>query len=144
MPSKNSARKDQKRPELNRLSSYCPEPGEAFIFLVLENYYSHWVSCNKGNEEIQNTLWTSKASNKANGKRYSGWSDDGVVRFNTLCENICNARSVDMNTNERIERALIDVFYNQIANKSSHKKRKIAAVTISTYYALPGNVAAEV
>ena len=54
----------KRSPDVSRLSNYCPETLEAFLFLCLENYYQTWkteVSKRRGDDPPildEGALWT--------------------------------------------------------------------------------------
>jgi hypothetical protein len=115
----------QKVPEFTTVSDV------AFCLLALENNWDYWVKVASIEDDsstrttFPTTKWTS--SPVMSGKN-TGWSLEGLERFNELCQ---------IEAADRVENAAVDYDFlvkKQQENNAKHKqKRTVVSATVKTY-----------
>ena len=91
------------------ISDWCPIATEALLFLMIENSYEMWMEeASKNEQENQSTptklaKWTER---KGSGRKFGGWGNEGIKRFNLLHETIKNQRK-STRYGKKLEEALI-------------------------------------
>ncbi len=121
-----------------RLSKIITVSDEAFVYLVLENNWERWLDIN---QKSQNRYIPSRRGSSVritsdilpqytniNGHPSNdgtnvvrGWSDDGIERFNELCQIIKN----DRKTNSKIEDKIFQTIRSDMNATTKSKKRRI-------------------
>lgn len=71
---------------------WCPISAEALLFVILENSYDLWVEealqCDSEysvNDLESHAKWTER---KGTGRKFGGWCNDGIKRFNEIFDKI--------------------------------------------------------
>ena len=76
------------------LTKWCPIAAEALLFLMIENSYEVWME-EAEKEENDNSSPTKVAKcteKRGSGRRFGGWGNDGIKRFNDLYNDIQKQR----------------------------------------------------
>ena len=115
----------KKCPHERNLEEYCPATLEAYLFLCLENYHSEWESkANDANKRhIPRAPWTKGST--GNGKKFCGWSQEGIDRFNEIVKQIETSRShKDENKvlQDSLRNALLQIYQAKQANLKRPQK----------------------
>ena len=79
------------------LKAFVSKSDEAFVLVVLENSWHRWMkqySSNNPKDTTFDAQYTNSGVSSRDGKtkRYCGWSEEGVTRFNTLCVQVMEDR----------------------------------------------------
>ena len=125
--------------ESSRISSYVDSTMEAFALILYENGYDVWKSKflqgvalgeDGGSEEdavsaiTDDSSATFRYTGKGRGaRRYGGWSDEGINRYNMLVE-VIDSQRADGETGVRFEEGFLE--YLLKGNESERRKRKRA------------------
>ena len=72
------------------LTKWCPVAAEALLFLMIENNYEVWMEeAEKDEDDDSSPTKTPKYTEKrGTGRRFGGWGNDGIKRFNELYNEI--------------------------------------------------------
>jgi hypothetical protein len=122
-----------------RVSDIATPSDIAFILLVLENNWDYWVqyatsnSSKKNNDQakVQETLkcpktkWTS--GNLLFGQN-SGWTKEGILRFNELCQ----LEKANREAHKMVEEEFLNMKMAE-SNRLKHKKRRTQAESVQVY-----------
>ena len=76
------------------LTKWCPIAAEALLFLMVENSYEVWME-EAEKEKNDNSSPTKRAKyteKRGSGRRFGGWGNDGIKRFNDLYNDIQKQR----------------------------------------------------
>ena len=90
----------------SKVSELASITDEAFAYLLVENYYEVWTNIDLEaykNEEIQfdertrkkkkrKPAWGKYTRNAFGARRYGGWTNEGLLRFNVLHEEVKSDR----------------------------------------------------
>ena len=116
---------------VQKMTEFTTVSDVAFCLLALENNWDYWVKVASIEDDSSTrttyptTKWTS--SPVMSGKN-TGWSKEGLQRFNELCQ----AEATD-----RVENAAVDFDFlvkKQQENNARHKqKRTVVSATVKTY-----------
>ena len=104
------------------LQEWCPAAAEALLFLMIENSYEMWMEEAENDENDDKTptkmaKWTER---RGSGRRFGGWSNEGIKRFNELYSEIKRRRR-NKETGKNLEEKLMEKA-NELG--MSPKKRK--------------------
>ena len=111
------------------MSEVVTPSDEAFVLLTIENNYDRWVNQYKidhehNGEDLKNEVWGPYTRNGIGNtgftRRNSGWSTQGIERYNELCEDINKDREEDAAKGEES----VEVIYQKARLKKSPVKSK--------------------
>ncbi len=76
------------------LREWCPVAAEALTFLMIENSYEMWMEEAEMDEngEITPTKNARYTERRGSGRKFGGWGNDGIKRFNILYQRIKRQR----------------------------------------------------
>ncbi len=106
LPAVVGKKKYKNRVAYEPVSKIATVSDEALAMLLLENSWEKWEDeLDKETTDpskLKPTKWTSM---KSQGKRYCGWNQDGMIRFNELCDIVKKDRKKDQmkEKDERVE-----------------------------------------
>ena len=68
------------------LQEWCPVAAEALLFLMLENSYEMWMeeAEKDENDDSSPTKMAKWTERRGSGRKFGGWGNDGIKRFNVL------------------------------------------------------------
>ena len=94
------------------LREWCPVAAEALMFLMPENGYEMWMEeaeMDKNNTDDGSYILTKKTKyteKRGSGRKFGGWGNDGIKRFNVLHQRIKQQRN-RRTTGENLEKKLL-------------------------------------
>ena len=95
------------------ITDFVTVSDEAFIYLVLENYWNKWT---QQDAENATTKWTSRRNS---GDKCRGWPDEAKLRYNELVVQVLDDRERD--TSKQVEE---DFKEHLKAREELNQKRK--------------------
>ena len=121
------------------LNKWFTKSQEALLFVLIENSYGVWKQESEYPKEVREqwsaaekadftpnkTLWTYKSSN---GRKFDGWNDDGIKRFNKIVDDLedhrgeTNADNGEENRGQYLEsklKRLLQTRYNNIRKRKT-------------------------
>lgn len=107
-----------------KLREWCPVAAEALLFLMLENSYELWMEEaemdeNSSSSPTKMAKWTER---RGSGRKFGGWGNDGIKRFNVLYQGIKRQRE-RQTSGTNLEKKLIN---SATAMGLGGKKRRLA------------------
>ena len=87
---------------------WCPISTEAPLFVMIENSYDLWMEEATNTDETETKDLTSRAKwteRKGSGRKFGGWGNEGIVRFNEMHAKIKRARDTK-SSNKDLEKKL--------------------------------------
>ena len=106
------------------LQEWCPIAAEALMFLMLENGYETWMEEAEMDEDsnsspTKSAKWTER---RGSGRKFGGWGNDGIKRFNVLYQRTKRHRERHT-TGTFLEKKLLETVR---AKGLAGKKRRLA------------------
>lgn len=91
-----------------QLQEWCPGAAEALLFLMIENSYEMWMEEAEREEHDDSSprkmaKWTER---RGSGRKFGGWGNDGIKRFNQLYNEIKRHRRTST-TGKNLEQKLM-------------------------------------
>ena len=85
---------------------WCPISSEALLFVMIENSYDVWMEeatrTDESSDLTHRAKWTER---KGSGRKFGGWGNEGILRFNEIHAKIKRARE-NRNSNRDLEKKL--------------------------------------
>ncbi len=89
-----------------RFHEWCPISSEALLFVMIENSYDLWMEeatrTDESSDLTHRAQWTER---RGSGRKFGGWGDEGILRFNEIHAKIKKARE-NRNSNADLEKKL--------------------------------------
>ena len=145
----------KKKMILTNLKTWCTTVSEALVQVLVENSYEAWIEeatiytkevvDNMTNEDRKEYLKKRKiplyTNNMTAGRKFEGWSEDGIERFNAILEKVTAMREQE-DTGKDLEDSLKGYAADKL--DKSGRKRKAAASgefkrTIKPRFVMPSN-----
>ena len=119
------------------LTKWCPIAAEALLFLMIENSYEMWME-EAEKEENDNSSPTKVAKyteKRGSGRRFGGWGNDGIKRFNVLYNDIQKQRRTST-SGSILEKKLMDKA-GSIGITEKKRKRQYIEDGVEPKYDMP-------
>ena len=108
------------------MREWCPVAAEALMFLMLENGYEMWMEEAEMDDTDDGSFILTKkpkyTEKRGSGRKFGGWGNDGIKRFNTLYQRIKEQRN-KQTTGKSLEQKLLDLAKEK---GLAGKKRRLA------------------
>ena len=122
-----------------QLTKWCPVAAEALLFLLIENNYEVWMEeAEKEKDDDSSPTKTPKYTEKrGSGRRFGGWGNDGIKRFNQLYNEIQKQRrSSTLGT--ALEKKLVETAFT-VGFTEKKRKRQYLEDGVEPKYDMPSD-----
>ena len=121
------------------LTKWCPVAAEALMFLMIENNYEVWMEeAEKDEDDDSSPTKTPKYTEKrGTGRRFGGWGNDGIKRFNELYNEIQKQRrTITLGT--ALEKKLVETAFT-VGFTERKRKRQYLEDGVEPKYDMPSD-----
>ena len=118
-----------KKSHVERISVFATPSDEALVLLLYENSFDRWKNMAKTNNTKKSSVMPKytnggvSAGITGSSKKYGGWSDEGLNRFNELYEQVEKDRAADEAKGFPFEEAF-RIYALQTFNENNHNHKR--------------------